>query len=369
VTGRDELGELGTALNEMVDQGVKERAREDAHLEFAATMQFTETEEEARQLLVRQIQRLIPDSSVVVLNHDKSANRLEATTPVPADSPLTRALGGAKPGSCLAVRSAHTHSEQPESDALATCRVCGGTAAFSTCEPLLVGSDVNGSVLVSRPRPATDTDMQNIKRCVTQATPVMANLRNLAVAENMAKTDELTGLPNSRNVTETVRRMVAHASRTVSPLAALPLDLDHFKGINDRYGHGTGDEALIAVGAALSRSCRKSDFVGRLGGEEFLVLLLNTGLEAAQVVAESIRATVAAIVLPAIEQAITVSIGIAVIPDHAGDSAELLRNADRALYAAKNNGRDRAETFSSNTPSEVRVPASESRGIQVVARG
>jgi diguanylate cyclase (GGDEF)-like protein len=174
---------------------------------------------------------------------------------------------------------------------------------------------------------------------------VLANLRNLAIAERRAETDALTGLPNNRNVTDTVRRMVANASRSVSPLAALALDLDHFNQINDTYGHGSGDEVLAAVGSTLKTACRDSDFVGRAGGEEFLILLPDTGLEAGRLVAENVRAAVAAITVASVARPITTSIGVAVLPDHAGDATSLLRHADRALYTAKKNGRNRTEVF------------------------
>ena len=140
---------------------------------------------------------------------------------------------------------------------------------------------------------------------------------------------------NKRNVADNVKRMVAHASRTVSPLAALALDLDHFKQINDRYGHSRGDDVLAAVGSTLKKCCRESDLVGRVGGEEFLIPLPDTGLEAAQTVAESIRAAIATIVIPSLDRSITASVGIAVLPDRPGHGATLLRNADRALYVAK----------------------------------
>jgi diguanylate cyclase (GGDEF)-like protein len=345
VTGNDELSELGAALNEMVERRVSEQTREEAQAEFAEVMQLTETEEEAHDLLKRQIERLVHDSSVVILNRNNSADRLQATTAVPENSPLSATLENAKPRSCLSVRFARTHAEQLDRDPLIACEVCGKTAELSTCEPLLVGGEVIGSVLVTHSEALTDSDAQSIKQSVIQAAPVLANLRNLAIAERRAETDALTGLPNNRNVTDTVKRMVALASRTASPLAALALDLDHFKQINDRYGHGSGDELLAAVGSTLKSCCRESDFVGRAGGEEFLILLPDTGVEAAQLVAENIRLAVAAITIPAIERPITASIGIAVLPDHAGDGVRLLRHADRALYTAKTNGRNRTETF------------------------
>jgi diguanylate cyclase (GGDEF)-like protein len=345
VTGRDELSELGRALNEMVRRRISEQRREGAQTEFAEVMQLTETEEEAHNLLKRQVERLIPQSSVVMLNRNNSADRLQATTALPDASPLVSTLENAKPRSCLAVRFARTHSEQLDGDSLVNCEVCGTAAAFSTCEPLLVGGEVIGSVLATHRQALTDSDAQSIKQSVTQAAPVLANLRNLAIAERRAQTDALTGLPNNRNVADTVKRMVAHAARTVSPLAALALDLDHFKQINDRYGHASGDEVLAAIGSTLKTTRRDSDFVGRAGGEEFLILLPDTRLEAAQLVAEKVRLSIAAITIPSVERPITASIGVAVLPDHAGDATSLLRHADRALYTAKSNGRNRTETF------------------------
>jgi diguanylate cyclase (GGDEF)-like protein len=345
VSGRDELSELGVALNEMVKKRVTERTRGDLQAEFAEIMQLTETEDEAHNLLKHQIERLIPSSSVVMLNRNNSADRLEATTEVAGDSPLAGTLASAKPRSCLAVRFARTHTERLDGDPLISCEVCGKTADFSTCEPLLVGGEVIGSILASHPHPLGDSETQSIKQSVTQAAPVLANLRNLAIAERRAETDALTGLPNNRNVMDTVRRMVAHASRSVSPLTALALDLDRFKHINDTYGHGSGDEVLAAVGSTLKTTCRESDFVGRAGGEEFLILLPDTGLQAARLVAENVRAAVAAITVASVPRPITASIGVAVLPDHAGDATSLLRHADRALYTAKKNGRNRTEIF------------------------
>ena len=137
--------------------------------------------------------------------------------------------------------------------------------------------------------------------------------------------------------------MVAQAARSVSPLAAVMLDLDHFKQINDVYGHEKGDEALAAVGAALRDTLRESDFVGRYGGEEFLLLLPDTDRAGATVVAETIRAAIEVIKVPGVERAVTASLGIAVTPDDAGDPIKLIRNADKALFTAKARGRNRVE--------------------------
>jgi diguanylate cyclase (GGDEF)-like protein len=341
--GSDELTTLGRALNDMVERRSIGAQHQAVQSEFVDALQVTDREEIAHDLLKRQVERSIPDSSVVVLNRNNSENRLEATTQLREDSALKQTLIDAKPRSCMAVLFARPHHEAPECEPLTHCEVCGKTGARTTCEPLLVGGEVIGSVLVEHSEPLGEQDTTALRESVSQAAPVLANLRNLALAEFRASTDGLTGLPNKRAIQDTIKRMTAQASRTVSPLSAIALDLDHFKQINDTYGHGPGDSVLASVGAVLSATVRASDFVGRNGGEEFIILLPNTDTQHATAVAEKIRGAIAAITVPGVERDITASLGVATIPDHAGDSDALVRSADRALYAAKTNGRNRAE--------------------------
>jgi diguanylate cyclase (GGDEF)-like protein len=341
--GSDELTTLGQALNEMVERRSVGAQHQAVQSEFVDALQVTDREEIAHDLLRRQVERSIPNSSVVVLNRNNSENRLEATTKLRENSSLKQTLIEAKPRSCMAVLFARPHREEPEHEPLTHCEVCGKTGGRTTCEPLLVGGEVIGSVLVEHPEPLGEQDTTALRESVSQAAPVLANLRNLALAEFRASTDGLTGLPNKRAIQDTIKRMTAQASRSVSPLSAIAFDLDHFKQINDSYGHGRGDDVLASVGAVLSETVRTSDFVGRNGGEEFIILLPNTDTHHATAVAEKIRGAVAAITVPGVERGITASLGIATIPDHAGDGDQLVRSADRALYAAKTNGRNRAE--------------------------
>jgi diguanylate cyclase (GGDEF)-like protein len=311
--------------------------------EFADTLQIANDEDEAHRLLRHHLERTIAATTAVVLNRNNSADRLEAVTRLPDGSPLAETLRGAEPRSCLAVRSGRIHREDERRSALLSCPVCAPCPGSSACIPLTVGGEVIGSVLLNRTAPYGEAEEQRIRESVSQAAPVLANLRNLAVAELRAATDGLTGLPNKRAVTDALKRTFAQATTTRSPLALLLLDLDHFKQINDQRGHALGDQVLANVGAVLRSVLRARDFAGRNGGEEFAILLPDTEVPAALEIAERVRAAVAEISLPGTDVSVTVSIGVSGFPEHATTLDRLERLADAALYLAKRHGRNRVE--------------------------
>lgn len=352
--GSDELSELGRSLNAMVARRAEERAYGETQTEFVDAMQLTQGEQEAHGLLKRHLERSIPHSEAFVLNRNNSHDRLEPTTAIGFGSTLEQALRDAQPRSCLAVRFGRTHEEGPDREPLLECELCGKTATDrSTCEPLLVSGEVIGSVLVKHVDALTDDHRDRVKSSVVQAAPVLANLRNLAIAEMRASTDALTGLPNNRALQGHMKRMVAHALRSDDPMAVAMLDLDHFKQINDTWGHGKGDEVLAAVGAVLRTTLRESDVVGRWGGEEFLILLPDADRDAALAAAEKLREAIAAITVVGVERAITSSLGVATLPTDGTDISTLTRNADRALYTAKARGRNRVELFTNESANGV----------------
>lgn len=160
--------------------------------------------------------------------------------------------------------------------------------------------------------------------------------------ERMASTDALTGLANRRAFTEALDRELAVAVRRGEPCGLIVLDVDHFKLVNDRHGHQTGDEVLEEVAWALGQTGRETDIVARYGGEEFAVILPACKAPEAMAVAERLRAAVAGASCPV---PVTMSAGVAVFPVDGADASALVRAADTALYKAKRQGRDRTVRY------------------------
>ncbi|MCB2107592.1 MAG: diguanylate cyclase [Rhodobacteraceae bacterium] len=154
--------------------------------------------------------------------------------------------------------------------------------------------------------------------------------------------DSLTGLLNHTNILRNLERETIAAARTNAPLALCMVDIDHFKNVNDTYGHVVGDQVIVRITHMLRNRLRRIDYVGRYGGEEFAVVMPNTDADAARAVMEQLRLAAEAIEHYA-EQGtfrVTISCGIATFPEH-GENAVLVAAADEALYKAKKSGRNR----------------------------
>ncbi|MDE1167918.1 MAG: diguanylate cyclase [Pseudomonas sp.] len=159
------------------------------------------------------------------------------------------------------------------------------------------------------------------------------------LSTHAAQTDELTGLKNRRAFFEQAQQLFHDCKRNQVPLCALMLDMDHFKHINDTYGHQVGDEVLRQIGGVISTSFRKADVFGRLGGEEFAVLLPDTSIEVALAIAEQLIQTIAGLRTEPVQN-LTASLGVAATDIRDRDLYNLMNNADKALYQAKALGRN-----------------------------
>ena len=173
-----------------------------------------------------------------------------------------------------------------------------------------------------------------------------AALRSADEFATASQTDALTQLPNRRSLDATLPLYWMRAQKQCRPLAALMVDIDNFKRFNDRFGHPAGDDCLRSVAAAMRASLREGDFIARIGGEEFLVLIDAASIASAQAAAERLRRAVEQKAIAhdgvAGQVVVTVSVGIALTcPGPDADPASLIEAADAAMYEAKRNGRNR----------------------------
>jgi diguanylate cyclase (GGDEF)-like protein len=159
--------------------------------------------------------------------------------------------------------------------------------------------------------------------------------------------DALTNVFNRRYLEETLERELARAEREGYPLCLIMMDLDHFKVVNDTYGHEAGDVVLKALAETVTRQSRHGDFVCRYGGEEFVLVMPNIVIETARQRAGELHQLINSlnIVYGVFNLTTTISMGVAAYPEHGKTKEEVLRAADRALYVAKNTGRNRVVVY------------------------
>src|SRR5262245_32421030 len=190
---------------------------------------------------------------------------------------------------------------------------------------------------------------------------VMAKERSDHIHRAEASTDALTGIANRRGFFEEAERLVRKQAWKKQPVSVLMFDLDHFKSVNDRFGHAVGDEALRLFARTATVCLRSSDVIGRMGGEEFAAIL-PSDLNVAMTAAERVRTAFASAAMENIGQKVglTVSIGAAMVEDLPCDVAALLARADAALYRAKKDGRNRVEADGAVMPAAAPCPAAAS---------
>jgi len=215
--------------------------------------------------------------------------------------------------------------------------------------PLLNAAELVGVwVLVSEDPGSFDDEHVDILTVVAaQAATLISNAVLHQTVERMAVTDGLTGLYNHRWFQEQLAYELDRGDRHEEPLSLLLLDIDHFKKINDTYGHPFGDLVLKTLAAELGRLARRVDFVARYGGEEFAFILVKTDRRGCRASAQRVLKAVRALRIPHEGGTFnfTLSIGTATCPDDAATREELVRCADKALYASKEGGRDRAAAW------------------------
>jgi diguanylate cyclase (GGDEF)-like protein len=198
-----------------------------------------------------------------------------------------------------------------------------------------------------QPHAYTKEDQEFLELLAAHAATALENTRLFAEVQKLATIDPLTGINNRRELFIQGRQEFERAQRYHRPLSAIMLDLDHFKKVNDTHGHSIGDQVLTCVAKRCAHSLREVDILGRYGGEEFAILLPESGLEAGVQAANRLRDIIRSTPCPtdAGPIPITISLGVATIDSKCRDLESLLDRADQALYEAKQSGRDRVCTW------------------------
>ena len=306
----------------------KERRRTSFSANLMEALDLADDEREAVDILRKAGQIAFPDGDTQLLLADNSHSALLPTLAGPC------ACAPGSPQTCPAARKGRILQHTPDGE-LARCPRLTNDVAHVACAPVTVAGRTVGALQIAGPR----LEPGRLELLGTVATSLGARLgvvRTLAQREVQAQTDVLTGLRNRRAMNEELERL----DREGQSYAILAADLDHFKRLNDTYGHEIGDRCLRIFAQVLRDACRSADLPCRPGGEEFTVVLPAVGVDAGLAVAERIRDLTDEVSRSG-GIGFTVSIGVAARPEHGAVAEDVLRAADAALYEAKEAGRNR----------------------------
>lgn len=307
--------------------------------ELMHALELAETVDESAGVIASYLPRLLPRLSGSLYLYNNSRDLLERKAGwgnFESEPERIEALD------CWALRRGSAHMYDIN-HALA-CRHAGKADLDRLCLPLVTQGDVIGCLTVTGPGLTDGADDQRawIGQLAEQLGLALSNVRLRVSLRQQSIVDPLTQLYNRRYMDEVIQRELARSKRSGTPVSVLVLDLDHFKRINDTYGHEAGDAVLRKVAQTLRENIRSCDVACRMGGEEMVVLLPECGVENALKRADALRVAIAAgeVLHDGQRISATASIGVASYPQHGHDMQSLVNAADLALYEAKHNGRD-----------------------------
>ena len=318
--------------------------------EMADLLQSCLTQAEANEVISRFLQRLFPSGSGAVFTLIAGAGAFDAAASwnYPDHAPVTL-----ERDECWALRRARVYALSDSVDGPHCPHVGVAPGGGYVCVPMLAQGEELGLLHVRLDSHGEDERTFESQRILALAVAehlslALANLGLRETLRHQSVSDPLTGLFNRRYLQDYLTREILRCGRASRGIGVLVTDLDHFKEVNDRLGHGVGDDVLRAVARAVEANVRSEDTVCRYGGDEFVVILPDSSLAVAVQRAEHLRAAVQRLGsdpeggLPAI----TLSTGVALFPDHGKTADDVLRAADAAMYQAKQSGRDRVAAAS-----------------------
>jgi len=352
----NELGALAGSFQHMTQALRREGEELSALKRFSEAVTQCTTENEVYDHILHSLQERFHPSQAIIFKLRPEEDLLEAVAtlaPLPESLRAWPVMEGKD--SCKAVRMGRPFRVNDVS----TEPLCPGKFSLPKqgsyyCGPLIAGGIIIGAVRLEGARGFWTPERESLlESYLSGAASVLSNLRLMQTMREQANIDPLTGLYNRRFCEDYARKLMAMARRKDSPLGFIMMDLDHFKSFNDIYGHEVGDRILRHFAKTVTQSMRETNLTARFGGEEFVVLLPDTGPPACQVVAERIRKAVAHMTVASGTEKplpqITVSLGIAAYPNHGTTLDEVLQASDRALYDSKRAGRNRTTIYVEET--------------------
>ena len=342
--------ELASASREVHQslQALKETHRESTLLgELIELLQASRTATEAEDMLRRFGEKLFPALGGAIYLYRSSRNILERAAYWNGEPASSETF---TPEDCWALRRGRQHlAENDQKNP--RCRHVRQVSATSLCVPMMAQGETTGVLVLHRESlpgqsaaPISEGAQQLALTAVEQIALALANLQLREKLRDQAIRDPLTAMFNRRYFEETAERELRRAAQEGASAGVIMMDLDHFKRLNDTWGHEAGDVTLRRIGLLLQNKTRVEDIACRYGGEEFLLLLPGLSRDALVSRANQIREAIKEMDLHfrgEVLGSITISCGVAIFPDHGRTCAELTEAADRALYVAKQNGRDK----------------------------
>ena len=361
----ERTAQLSAANAELRSQAAELSRRNEEIMLFSKMNDFLQTsttEAEAYSIISEVVTQLFPDDSGAVFVLSASRNMLEAAA---VWGPLPPANVIFPPNECWAHRRGQSHLAMTHER---RCPHVNEDGHMYVCLPLLAQGEtlgilhiLDGPVKNDKADEARMADKCRLAKILADNIGLgIANLKLRESMRNLSIRDPLTELFNRRYMEEALAQELHRTKRNKAQLAVIMIDIDHFKQFNDKFGHDGGDAVLRLLGEFFKKHVRGSDIACRYGGEEFLLILSPSAVEGARQRAEKIREDARHLSLSHANTdlgAITLSLGVAIFPDHGAEGVAVVKAADLALYEAKHSGRNRVVMFDKETGYAGAAPA------------